>query len=114
MSANTRSARLATLLLVLVLLAPGCGGGKDDANGGGGGEGREATGDPVRGGTLRMGLEAETGGGWCLQESQLAISGIMVARSIYDTLTAPNAEGHYVPYLAEAVEPNEDFTEWTI
>jgi len=59
-------------------------------------------------------VEAETGDGWCLQESQLAISGILVARAIYDTLTAPNAEGEYVPYLAESVEPNEEYTEWTI
>ena len=38
----------------------------------------------------------------------------MVARTIYDTLTRPNAEGEYVPYLAEAVEPNDDSTQWTI
>ena len=34
-------------------------------------------------------VEAETGDGWCLQEGQLAISGIQVARTIYDTLTVP-------------------------
>ena len=37
----------------------------------------------------------------------------MVA-AIYDTLTVPNAKGEIVPYLAEAVEPNADSTEWTI
>ena len=58
--------------------------------------------------------EAETGDGWCLPEAQLAISGIMVATAIYDTLTAPNADGDFVPYLAESVEPNDDYTEWTI
>ena len=60
------------------------------------------------------GVEAETDGGWCLAEAQLALSGIMVARTIYDTLTAPNAAGDYVPYLAESVEPNGDYTQWTI
>ncbi|HXH59660.1 ABC transporter substrate-binding protein, partial [Iamia sp.] len=68
----------------------------------------------VRGGSVTYGLEAETGDGWCLPESQLAISGILVARAIFDTLTAPNADGEYVPYLAESVEPNEAFDEWTI
>ena len=38
----------------------------------------------------------------------------MVARAIYDTLTRPNADGEYEPWLAESVEPNDDFTEWTI
>ncbi|WCO66024.1 ABC transporter substrate-binding protein [Iamia majanohamensis] len=101
--------RLTAALLVVAALASGCGGGKaaapaSDAD----------AGDPVRGGSLTYGLEAETGDGWCLPEAQLAISGIMVARSIYDTLTAPDGDGGYVPYLAEAVEPNEDSTEWTI
>ena len=53
-------------------------------------------------------------GGFCLPEAQLAISGEMVVRAIYDTLTIPNSEGEYVPYLAESVTPNDDFTEWTI
>lgn len=101
-----RSRRFLALLLPVALLAGACGGKKG---------GDEVTaGDPVRGGSVTMALEAETGDGWCLQESQLAISGIMVARSIYDTLTVPNADGDYVPYLAESVEPNEDYTSWTI
>ena len=101
-----RSRRLFALLLPVVLLAGACGGKK-------GGDEVEA-GDPVRGGSITMGIEAETGDGWCLQEAQLAISGIMVARTIYDTLTVPNADGEYVPYLAEDVQPNDDYTQWTI
>jgi len=71
-------------------------------------------GDPVRGGTLVYGVEADSSGGYCLPEGQLAISGMLAVRAIYDTLTAPNAEGDYVPYLAKSVTPNDDFTEWTI
>ncbi|MCZ7536501.1 MAG: ABC transporter substrate-binding protein [Acidimicrobiia bacterium] len=60
------------------------------------------------------GLEAENGGGWCLPEAQLAIAGIQVARTIYDTLTVPNADGEYVPYLAESITSNDTADEWTI
>ena len=109
-SLRPRRLRLLGLGVALALLATACGGGKGD---GGTASGADV-GDPVRGGSVTYGLEAETGDGWCLQEAQLAISGIMVSRSIYDTLTAPNAEGEYVPYLARSVDPNDDFTEWTI
>jgi UPF0716 protein FxsA len=65
----------------------------------------------VSGGSVVYGLESDTGGGFCLPAGQLAISGVMVAQSVYDPLTWPNAEGEYVPYLAESVTPNDDYTE---
>ncbi|WCO66025.1 ABC transporter substrate-binding protein [Iamia majanohamensis] len=105
-----RPAPLVALAVALALLVAACGGGK-----GSDGDPQAAeAGDPVRGGSVTWALEAETGDGWCLPEAQLAISGIQVATTIYDTLTAPDGEGEFVPYLAEAVEPNEDSTEWTI
>ncbi len=104
---------LAPALLVLTaMLAAACGGGDDGSSGGSTGEGEDAS--PVSGGELVYGLEAANSGGWCLPEAQLAISGIMVAKQIYDTLTIPNAEAEFVPFLAESVEPNEDHTVWTI
>src|SRR3546814_11879816 len=39
---------------------------------------------------------------------------MQVARTIYDTLTAPDAEGNIEPFLAESVEGNETFDTWTI
>jgi ABC-type transport system substrate-binding protein len=68
------------------------------------------------GGEIRYGLESETetGNGFCLTRSQLAISGIQVVAAVYDTLAVPNSKGDFVPYLAESIEPNADFTEWTI
>ena len=99
--------------MALALLATACGGGGDDSGGGGNSAGG-AEGTPTPGGKLTYGLEAETADGWCLPEAQLAISGIMVARTVYDTLTRPNAEGKYEPWLAESVEPNADATMWTI
>ena len=104
--------RRVALVLALAMLAAACGGGGDDSGGGGDAAGDEGT--PTPGGKVVYGLEAETTDGWCLPEAQLAISGIMVARSIYDTLTRPTADGTYEPWLAESVEPNDDFTEWTI
>ncbi len=68
---------------------------------------------PVRGGQLVYGVEADNDN-FCLPEAQMAIAGIQIARAIYDPLVVPNAEGGYSPYLAESVEPNADYTEWTI
>ena len=105
-----RPALLVVGLAVVALVAASCGGGGSD-----GGSGTAADdGTPVSGGEVVYGLEAETLGGWCLPESTLAISGIMVTRAIYDTLTTPNADGEFVPYLAESLEHNDDFTQWTI
>jgi len=69
---------------------------------------------PARGGEIVWGLEAETTGGWCLPQSQLAVSGIIVANAIYDTLTTLNRAGEYVPFLAKAVTPNATYDQWTI
>ena len=109
------------MLVALSLVAFACGGGDDDDDatggtdaGGGGGEEQPSDGEPTPGGSVVYGLEAETSGGWCLAEAQLAIAGIQVARAVYDTLTVPNADGEYVPYLASAVTPNATFDEWTI
>ena len=101
------------LLAVVALFASACGSGSDDGGGDSSGDDVDA-GTPVPGGELVYGLEAETSGGWCLSEGQLAVSGIMVARAIYDTLTVPDADGEYVPFLAESVESNEEYTQWTV
>jgi peptide/nickel transport system substrate-binding protein len=76
--------------------------------------GLDQAGEPVRGGSIAYGVEAETTDGWCLPEAQLAVSGLMVARAVYDTLTVPNDEGEYVPWLAQSVEPNETYDEGAI
>ena len=64
--------------------------------------------------TLVYGLEAETDAGWCLSEGQLALSGMQIAKAIYDPLTMPDDEGIFRPWLAKSVEPNTDYTKWTI
>ncbi len=71
-------------------------------------------GKPVYGGTAVYGLPAETSGGYCDTDSQLAISGIQVNRALFDTLTVPDVKGEYKPYLAESVTSNPAFTQWTV
>jgi ABC-type transport system substrate-binding protein len=39
---------------------------------------------------------------------------LSVFKAIYDPMTVIDEEGNAVPYLIEAIEPNEDFTYWTI
>lgn len=77
--------------------------------------GLDQAGKPARGGQLVYGLEAEVGTtGYCLPEAELAISGMQVARSLYDTLTIPDEDGDYVPYLAKAVDHDDSYEVWTI
>lgn len=73
-----------------------------------------AAGKPRRGGEITFGIEAETTGGWCLPQAQLAAGGIQVATAVYDTLTVVDAKGDYVPYLAKTITPNATNEEWTI
>ncbi len=96
------------LLTTFALVLAACGGGDDD-NGGGSSD----DGQPVSGGRVVYGLEGGTTS-FCIPRAQLAISGIMVAQAVYDTLTEPNDKGEIVPYLAKSVEPNETYDEWTI
>jgi peptide/nickel transport system substrate-binding protein len=63
---------------------------------------------------MTLALEAETTGGWCLPEAQLAIGGIQEARAMYDTLAVPDANGNYVPFLADKITPSADYKTWTI
>lgn len=102
------------LLIVAVLLAACSGDGDGDAAPEGPDGSTEGdTPKPVRGGEVTYALEAETTGGWCIPESQLAISGMMVAWSVYDFLFVPGEDG-FVPFLAETAESNDDDTEWII
>ena len=70
--------------------------------------------EPKRGGQLVYGLEAETNGGFCLPEAQLAASGLEVVRALYDPLAVPDAQGDYAPYLAKSIDHDATFKTWTI
>ncbi|MDQ6696858.1 MAG: ABC transporter substrate-binding protein [Actinomycetota bacterium] len=118
--AGRRGRPVVVAIVAVALVASACGGRKAgekqsaDPLGGRGESGLSGAGKPVRGGNLVYGLEADTAGGFCLPEGQLAISGMMVVRAIYDTLTVPNSKGDYSPYLAKSVTHNANYTTWDI
>jgi peptide/nickel transport system substrate-binding protein len=68
---------------------------------------------PVYGGSVTMGLEAEANGfrPW---EDGCAEPCVNIARTVFDVLVEQNGDGEYEGYLAESVEPNDDFTVWTL
>ncbi len=103
-------------LVGLLLGSAACGGGSEDGNGdaeaGAVNEAVEA-GDPVEGGSITVGLEAETNS-WMPHEGTFNQPGLNVAYAIYDPLMQRSADGEVRPYLAESLEPNADLTEWTL
>lgn len=110
MRSRRRTLTFLALLATFALLVAACGGGDDKSSGGGS---TSSDGKPVAGGKITYGLEGGTTS-FCLPRAQLAISGIMITQSVYDTLTEPNDKGEIVPYLAKSVEPNATYDEWTI
>jgi peptide/nickel transport system substrate-binding protein len=110
------------VLLSVFLVAAACGGG---SNGGG------ATGDdpaevadapdvtmavegpPRSGGRLIVGTSSDSDG-WDPTRNRWAADGTTVAMTFYDPLAAFDENGDWAPYLAESIEPNDDFTVWTI
>ncbi|MEY2422901.1 MAG: peptide/nickel transport system substrate-binding protein [Acidimicrobiaceae bacterium] len=109
-----RKPRFTALLLALVLIAAACGGSSKNSGGAASATPTTDNSKPVVGGSVVYAQEAEKANGLCLPEAELDISGINYARTIYDTLTAPNENGKFVPFLAKTVTPNTDFTVWTI
>ncbi len=111
---SRRSLRFAALGLAFALVAAGCGGDDGDDNGNDNGSTPEETGTPTPGGTLTYAIEAESSGGYCLAEAQLAAGGIQVVQAVYDPLMSFDENLEPKPYLAESFTPNDDFTSFEI
>jgi ABC-type transport system substrate-binding protein len=107
--------------LILALLAA-CGGGDsseesddsspDETSGETGGETGDEAGPPQPGGTLRYGLSSESNS-WDPTVANFSSNGWTVARTFYDTLVMLDENYEWKPYLAESIEPNDDYTVWT-
>jgi peptide/nickel transport system substrate-binding protein len=107
--------RTLAVLTTLGIAVAACGGGSSTKTTSNQGQPKaQNEGKATPGGSVTYFLEAETSGGFCPPNAQLVISGIMVAQALFDTLTAPNTKGEYVPYLAKSVTPSADFKTWTI
>jgi peptide/nickel transport system substrate-binding protein len=110
--------RLLAVLAVVGLLAAGCGGGGDDSEAAddtpsGAASDVSEQGDPVAGGSITVGLEAETNS-WLPGTANFGNPGIAVALAIFDPLFRRDENGVIRPYLAESIESNTDLTEWTV
>ncbi len=103
-------------LAVVGLVAAGC---AKSSSGGGTtptsttGTGPTTTLTPQNGGTLSIGLDAETDG-WNPTSSEWAGASYYVAQTIFDPLCSYDAAGQPHPYLAKSVTPNATYTVWTI
>lgn len=65
------------------------------------------------GGKILYGLNGETDG-WNPTNSRWSPAGLEVAKTFYDTLAAYDIDQGWQPNLAEAFEPNDDYTSWRI
>lgn len=68
----------------------------------------------VEGGKLIFAGEAETGNPWQPQQMTCDSFCHMRARAFYDPLVTIDEDLNWRPFLAESIEPNEDYSIWTI
>jgi ABC-type transport system substrate-binding protein len=95
--------------LAVALAATGCAGGE---SGGAQTVASAPGGEPQRGGKLVYGLSQDLSG-FNPASSRLTSSGLNIAKAIYDPIAVLDPEGVAVPYLVEAIDHDETFTEWT-
>lgn len=111
---KTTAWRVCALVVGMAVVAGACGAKSSDSEGAAPVSAdltEQAT--PVDGGTITWGLEAETDGLNPIS-GRWAMSGHMMASAIFDPLATIDENGQAVPYLAESITPNEDYTQWTI
>jgi peptide/nickel transport system substrate-binding protein len=107
---------MCAVVLAFTLVTAACGGSKKETGSSGKGVSAPGQADPATptpGGTLTFALEAETTGGYCIPEAQLAAGGITVANAIYDPLMAFDSNLDPKPWLAESLTPNAQYTVFT-
>jgi peptide/nickel transport system substrate-binding protein len=73
-----------------------------------------AAGKPVRGGSLSVGLEAETNTGWFMADGPCAVSCAYITNNLFDPLMKIDSDGKPAPWLALSATANADATVWTL
>lgn len=119
---SRRWLKLLAVLAVFGLLAAACGG--DDSGSGGGATDQSSVpatdGDPdegetpIYGGSITFAREAETSSPWAPSSMVCDLSCHQSIRTVYDTLTYLGEDDKPHPYMLESIEPNADFTVWTL
>ncbi|MET0460347.1 MAG: ABC transporter substrate-binding protein [Ilumatobacteraceae bacterium] len=70
-------------------------------------------GEPVQGGDLVFGIEADSANPWAPFRTSCATACYVMMTSVSDPLFTATPDGEIAPVLVESYEPNEDYTEWT-
>lgn len=105
---RSRKLRHGALVLTVTIVASACGGGNNEESGAPG-----PTGPPQEGGSITVGVEAETNS-WLPGVIATGGSAVNIAQTFYDPLVVRTEDGKAEPFLAESLEPNADFTQWTL
>lgn len=100
------------VLASLALLAPACGS-DDDGGGQADADGAPEAPPPSYGGSVTVGTEGEIDS-FLPANGRWSSSSLFMAKAVYDSLTAFDADGVARPYLAESVTPSDDFMSWVI
>ena len=74
----------------------------------------EDEGEPVQGGDLVYGIEADTANPWAPYRTSCATAGYVLLTSLSDPLFTATPDGEIAPVLVESYEPNADYTQWTL
>ena len=72
-----------------------------------------ATGKPVKGGSVTMGIDTEESG-FDPTSARWDEGGFLYGRTVFDPIAIVNAQGQVEPYLAQSITSNADFTSFTI
>lgn len=97
-------------------LLAACGGGSSKSSSGSTSKNRNvgvSTGTPKQGGALRFGTTSEIDG-YDPAQNHWDAAGATQARTVYDPLGILMPDGTVQPYLASAIQHNQDYTQWTI
>jgi peptide/nickel transport system substrate-binding protein len=111
-----RSSRMVALLTALVLVAAACGDDADEAAPPEDEDGiDEGCTEERVGGSATMGVQIMAGGIDPTVALGTGIAGATEMTAFYDALVRYNPDtNEFEPHVAESLEPNDDFTEWTL